>query len=85
MKGMHVMNKLEWLENFQSMDDRALQKFAKKEDLKFSIEEIQQLRLIFQNASLTWLFSGIPASELKKAEALIGEKRLRKLRKVIGV
>ncbi|MEK4424644.1 isopropylmalate synthase [Solibacillus sp. FSL K6-1523] len=79
------MNKLEWFENLQHMDDHELRKFAKKEDLKFSIEEIRQLRLIFQNASFTWLFSGIPAAELKKAEALIGEKRLKKLRKVIGM
>lgn len=79
------MKSLEWLESFRDLNDHELQKFAKKEDLKFSIEEIQQLRLIFQNASFGWLFSGIPANELQKAEALIGEKRVKKLRKIIGL
>ncbi|MEK4230008.1 hypothetical protein [Solibacillus sp. FSL H8-0538] len=77
------MNKLEWLENLQTMSDEELQKFAQGEGLSFSLKEIKKLRKLFQNASVTWLFTGIPEDVFVRANGIIGEDRLKRLQRLL--
>lgn len=77
------MNKLEWFENLNQMNDEQLQHFAKKQKLEFSIEEIQKLRKIFRNASISWGIFGVPSAILQEVEALLGAKRYKKVKKLL--
>lgn len=73
------MRKAEILEQFLTKSDREIQDFAYSYGVKLSIEEIQRLRPIAENASVTWLFTGIPPYVLQDIENIIGRKKLKKL------
>ena len=81
---MMTIQMLQWFENVKGMNDKQLQKFAKQQELEFSIEEIKKLRKILSKASITWGIYGIPQNVREEIEDLIGSKRYKKLRKVIG-
>ncbi|MGN7476585.1 isopropylmalate synthase [Solibacillus silvestris] len=82
---MKTIQILQWLENFKGMNDKQLQKFAKQQQLDFSLEEIKELRKILSNASISWGIYGIPKKVQEEVEQLIGTKRYKKLLKTIGL
>lgn len=73
------MRKTELLEQFLTKSDREIQEFAYSYGVKLSIEEIRRLRPIAENASITWLVTGIPQYVLHDIENIIGRKKLNQL------
>lgn len=73
------MRKTELLEQFLSKSDREIQEFAYSYGVKLSLEEIRRLRPIAENASITWLVTGIPHYVLQEIESIIGRKKLKQL------
>lgn len=81
---MNNIQMLQWLENFNKMNDKQLQKFAKQQQLEFSIEEIQKLRKILNKATISWGIYGIPKAVLEEVEQIVGSKKYKKIQKIIG-
>ena len=81
---MRIIQILQWLENFNKMNDKQLQKFAKQQQLDFSIEEIQKLRKVLNKASFSWGIYGIPKAVLEEVEQIVGSKKYKKVQKIIG-
>jgi hypothetical protein len=75
------LNKLQWFENLQSMTDKEVIEFARSEGIEFSLKEVRKLRRIFEQANVTWLFSGIPNEVIIQVHSVVGEYRLQQLMK----
>ena len=73
------MKQVEILEAFLNKSDKEIIHFARDYGVELSIQEVRSLRPIAQNASVTWLFTGIPNQVLKEIEQIIGRKKLKKL------
>lgn len=70
---------MEILQQFLTKSDGEIQEFAASYGVKLSRDEIRRLRPIAQNASITWLVTGIPQSVLIEVEKIIGRKKLKQL------
>ena len=81
---MNNIQMLQWLGNFNKMNDKQLQKFAKQQQLEFSIEEIQKLRKTLNKATISWGIYGIPKAVLEEVEQIVGSKKYKKIQKIIG-
>ncbi|MER2029181.1 MAG: isopropylmalate synthase [Solibacillus sp.] len=76
---------LQWFDNLKGMNDRQLQDFAKQQGLELSIEEVQKLQKILKNANISWALTGVPKEVLQKIHKLLGDKRYKKLMKLVGL
>jgi hypothetical protein len=77
---------LEWFENFQQMDDKQIVRFIKKQGGPvLTLDEMKQLRKLLKNASITWGIYGIPNDVQQQAIHILGEKRFRQLKELIGI
>ena len=84
LERLRIIQILQWLENFNKMNDKQLQKFAKQQQLEFSIEEIQQLRKILNKATISWGIYGVPPAIREEVKQIIGSKKYKLLQKIIG-
>lgn len=73
------MKQIEIIEAFLSKSDREIVKFARQYDVDLTLEEVRKLRPLTQNASITWIVTGIPKHVLKDVEKIIGRRKLKKL------
>lgn len=73
------MKQVEIIEAFLSKSDREIVQFARQYDVDLTLDEVRRLRPLTQNASITWLVTGIPNRVLRDVEAIIGRRKLRKL------
>jgi hypothetical protein len=78
-----VMNAIEFWESLISKSDKEIRKLAKQYGVDLTIEEIQQLRPLAQQANITWLITGIPENVLKQAEQILGSKKYKKYKKML--
>lgn len=76
---------LQWFDNLKGMNDSQLQDFAKQQGLELSLEEIQKLQKILKHANISWALTGIPKEVLQKIHKLLGDKRYKKLMKLVGL
>lgn len=76
---------LQWFDNLKGMNDSQLQDFAKQQGLDLSLEEIQKLQKILKHANISWALTGIPKEVLQKIHKLLGDKRYKKLMKLVGL
>lgn len=76
---------LQWFENLKGMNDSQLKDFAKQQGLELSIEEVQKLQKILRHANISWALTGIPKEVLQKIHKLLGDKRYKKLMKLVGL
>ncbi|HEY4623521.1 isopropylmalate synthase [Solibacillus sp. FSL R7-0668] len=79
MKNLELLNKL------QHMNDEQLQQFAQKNEVALTLEEIKKLRKIMRHANISWAITGIPNEVLQKLHKLLGEKRYKKLMRLVGI
>ncbi|MCH7321110.1 isopropylmalate synthase [Solibacillus sp. MA9] len=79
MKNLELLNKL------HQMSDEQLQQFAQKKDIELTLEEIKKLRKIMKHANISWAITGIPNEVLQKLHKLLGEKRYKKLMRLVGI
>lgn len=79
------MKNLELLNKIQQMSDEQLQQFAQKKDIELTLEEIKKLRKIMRHANISWAITGIPNEVLQKLHKLLGEKRYKKLMRLVGI
>ncbi len=77
------MNKLEMFRFLMEGPTREVQQFLKDNGVELRKSEIKQLRVVFQGAQASWLFTGIPASVIQKAEGIIGPERVQAFLKQI--
>ncbi|WP_339288409.1 hypothetical protein [Ureibacillus sp. FSL K6-0786] len=77
------MNAIEFWESLISKSDKEIRKLAKQYGVDLTIEEIQQLRPLAQQANITWLITGIPENVLKQAEQILGSKKYKKYKKML--
>ncbi|MEK4255313.1 hypothetical protein [Ureibacillus sp. FSL K6-2830] len=77
------MNAIEFWESLISKSDKEIRKLAKQYGVDLTIEEIQQLRSLAQQANITWLITGIPENVLKQAEQILGSKKYKKYKKML--
>lgn len=82
---MKTIQILHWFENLKAMNDSQLQDFAKQQGLELTIEEIQKLQKVLKHANISWAITGIPKEVSKKVHKLLGDKRYKKLMKLIGL
>ncbi|WP_254865309.1 isopropylmalate synthase [Solibacillus isronensis] len=82
---MKTIQMLQWLDNLKGMNDRQLQDFAKQQGLELSIEEVQKLQKILKHANISWALTGVPKEVLQKIHKLLGDKRYKKLMKLVGL
>lgn len=78
-----VMNAIEFWESLISKSDKEIRKLAKQYGVDLTIEEIQQLRPLAQQANITWLITGIPENVLKQAEQILGSKKYKKYKNML--
>ena len=67
------------------MNDEQLQQFAQKNEVALTLEEIKKLRKIMRHANISWAITGIPNEVLQKLHKLLGEKRFKKLMRLVGI
>lgn len=79
------MKNLELLNKIQQMNDEQLQQFAQKNEVALTLEEIKKLRKIMRHANISWAITGIPNEVLQKLHKLLGEKRFKKLMRLVGI
>lgn len=79
------MKNLELLNKIQQMSDEQLQQFAQKKDIELTLEEIKKLRKIMRHANISWAITDIPNEVLQKLHKLLGEKRYKKLMRLVGI
>ena len=77
------MNAIEFWESLISKSDKEIRKLAKQYGVDLTIEEIQQLRPLAQQANITWLITGIPENVLKQAEQILGSKKYKKYKNML--
>ena len=82
---MKTIQVLQWFENLKGMNDSQLQDFAKQQGLELSLEEVQKLQKILRHANISWALTGIPKEVQKKVHKLLGDKRYKKLMKLVGM
>lgn len=82
---MKTIQVLQWFENLKGMNDSQLKDFAKQQGLELSLEEVQKLQKILRHANISWALTGIPKEVQKKVHKLLGDKRYKKLMKLVGM
>ncbi|MEK5079818.1 isopropylmalate synthase [Solibacillus sp. FSL W7-1436] len=82
---MKTIQVLQWFENLKGMNDSELKDFAKQQGLELSLEEVQKLQKILRHANISWALTGIPKEVQKKVHKLLGDKRYKKLMKLVGM
>jgi len=73
------LRQVEFIEQFLSKSDKEIVKFSREYGIDLTLEEVQRLRPLSEQASITWLFTGIPNSFLRDVESIIGKKKLKRL------
>ncbi|MEK5184524.1 isopropylmalate synthase [Solibacillus sp. FSL R5-0691] len=76
---------LQWFDNLKGMNDSQLQEFAREQGLELSLEEVQKMQKILKHANIGWALTGIPKEVLQKIHKLLGDKRYKKLMKLVGL
>ncbi|MFJ8236933.1 endonuclease IV [Ureibacillus sp. NPDC094379] len=76
---MRVLRQIELFEQFLTKSDKEIIKFAREYGVELTKEEVRQLRPIAQNASVTWLITGIPNYVYKEVEKIVGTKKFKQL------
>lgn len=82
---MMTIQMLQWFENLKGMNDSQLQSFAKQQGLDLTIEEVQKLQKVLKHANISWAITGIPKEVQKKIHKVLGDKRYKKLMKLVGL
>ncbi len=77
------MNKLEMFRFLMEGPTREVQQFLKDNGVELRKSEIKQLRVVFQGAQASWLFTGIPTSVIKQAESIVGPEKVQQFLKQI--
>ena len=77
------MKKLELFRFLMEGPTREVQQFLKDNGVELRKSEIKQLRIVFQDAQASWLFTGVPAPVIKKAESIVGPEKVQKFLKQI--
>lgn len=85
LEGRNRMKNLEVLNKLQQMNDEQLQQFAQTKDIELTLEEIKKLRKIMRHANISWAITGIPNEVLQKLHKHLGEKRFKKLMRLVGI
>ena len=76
---------LQWFDNLKGMNDSQLQQFAKQQGLELSIEEVQKLQKVLKHANISWAITGVPKEVAKKMHKILGDKRYKKLMRLVGL
>ena len=85
LERMKTIQILQWFDNLKGMNDSQLQDFAKQQGLELTNEEIKKLQKILKNANISWAITGIPKEVSQKMHKLLGDKRYKKLMKLVGL
>ncbi|EGQ27668.1 hypothetical protein ABZ756_01070 [Mammaliicoccus sciuri] len=66
------MDLLQLIQEIKQLSDNEAQQYAASHGVQLSVKQIQQLRPLLDEVSLSWLFTGIPSVFLEKVSSVIG-------------
>ncbi|WP_301107410.1 hypothetical protein [Sporosarcina sp.] len=70
------MDLLQLIQEIKQLSDQDAQNYAANNGVQLSVKQIQQLRPLLDEVSLSWLFTGIPTAFLEKVSAIIGYEEM---------
>lgn len=66
------MDLLQLIQEIKQLSDHEAKNYAAAQGVQLTVKQIQQLRPLLDEVSLSWLFTGIPAAFLEKVSSIIG-------------
>ncbi|AXH98993.1 hypothetical protein DV702_04155 [Sporosarcina sp. PTS2304] len=69
------MDVLQLIQQMKMLSDDEAKRYAAENGVQLSIAEIQQLRPLLDEVSLSWLFTGVPPSFIERIAQIIGYEK----------